>query len=209
MKHFGIFIEPTGSLAGAIRLLKAKVEHLLPGQKFCSHPPHSTLIYGEYQEPIFWRSRLASALTGVSPFSIQTAEFGCFYDDVPAGGGHTVVIKAQPTPNIFALQKACADVLKHWRSTTETPAGGGLLEHEPFRSSQIEYGFPFVGPHWIPHFTIASLKGTKDSPLLRAITVGEARHEFHLERVSVWEIEGDSHKKLFELPLHGGHPKSH
>ena len=202
MKHFGIFIEPTGSLAGAIRALKAEVERQLPGQRFCSHPLHSTLIYGKYQDTNLWRDQLTTAVAALSPFRVQTTEFGFFYDDALAGGGHTVVFKAQPVPEIFALQKACGDVLKHWRSETE-PARGGLLEREPFRSSFAEYGFPFVGSHWIPHFTIASLKVVKDAPLLHAITAGNARHDFALDRVSVWEIDGDSHTKLFDVPLGG------
>ncbi len=201
MKHFGIFIEPTGSLAGAIRSLKAEVERQMSGQKFCAHPPHNTLIYGRYQEPKLWRAQFAAALAALPPFRIQTTEFGFFYDDALAGGGHTVVFKAVPTPEIFSLQKSCGDVLKQWRGSDEPVARGGLLEREPFRSSFAEYGFPFVGPHWIPHFTIASLKVAKDAPLLRAISSGEARHEFLLDRVSVWEIEGDSHTKLFEVPL--------
>lgn len=200
MKHFGIFIEPTGSLADAIKALKAEVERQLPGQKFCSHPPHSTLIYGNYQEPKLWRAELVSAVGAQPAFPVRTTEFGFFYDDALAGGGHTVVFKAQPVPEVYALQKACGDVLKHWRGEAE-PARGGLLEREPFKSSFAEYGFPFVGPHWIPHFTVASLKVAKDSPLLRAMSSGNARHEFLLDRVSVWEIEGDSHTKLFEVPL--------
>jgi len=200
MKHFGIFIEPTGSLADAIRALKSEVGRQLPGQKFCSHPPHCTLIYGKYQEPKLWRDQLAAALDSLVPFRLQTNGFGFFYDDALAGGGHTVVFKAQPVPEVFALQKMCADLLKHWRAQTE-PVRGGLLEREPFRSSYAEYGFPFVGPHWIPHFTVASLRVAKDAPLLRAITSGEARHAFLLERVSVWEIAGDSHTKLFEVPF--------
>jgi len=202
MKHFGIFIEPTGSLADGIRALKAEVERQLPGQKFCSHPPHSTLVYGKYQEPKMWRDQLAAGLVALSPFRIETTEFGFFYDDALAGGGHTVVFKALPVPEVFALQKACGDVLKHWRGDTEPPRGG-LLDREPFRSSFAEYGFPFVGPHWIPHFTIASLKVAKDAPLLRVITSGQAQHEFLLDRVSVWEIAGDSHTKLFDVPLGG------
>ena len=202
MKHFGIFIEPAGSLADSIRALKAEVERQLPGQKFCSHPPHSTLSYGKYQEPALWRAPLISAVGAQLPFAIRTAEFGFFYDDALAGGGHTVVFKAQPTPEVYALQRACGDVLKHWRGGTE-PAVGDLLEREPFKSSFEVYGFPFVGPHWIPHFTVASLKVPKDAPLLRALTSGEVRHEFLLDRVSVWEIDGDSHTKLCEVLLGG------
>ena len=201
MKHIAIFIEPTGSLATAICSLKAEVERQLPGQKFCSHPPHSTLIYGQYQETKNWREQLAVALAALPIFRIETREFAFFYDDALAGGGHTVVFKAVATPEIFALQKSCGNVLKEWRGEADPVARGGLIEREPFRSSFAEYGFSFVGPHWIPHFTIASLKVAKDSPLLRAISSGEAQHEFLLDRVSVWEIEGDSHTKHLEVPL--------
>ena len=201
MKRIGIFIEPTGPLAESIRAVKGEVERQLPGQKFCSHPPHSTLIYGKYQESKLWRAQFAAALATQPPFCIETREFGFFYDDALAGGAHTVVFKAVATPEIFALQKSCGDVLKQWRESDEPVARGGLLEREPFRSSFEEFGFPFVGPHWIPHFTIASLKVAKDAPLLRAISSGGAQHEFLLDRVSVWEIDGDSHTKLFEVPL--------
>ena len=201
MKKFGVFIEPTGSLAVAIRTLKAEVESKLPGQKFCSHPVHSTLIYGRYRDPSLWRAHLAKVLAKRSVFCIQTQDFGVFYSDPRADGGHTFFLKMNATPDIFLLQKSCADVLKKWRILDNHTRDEALLESEPFRSSLMEYGFPFVGQFWIPHFTIASLKVPKDSPLLREISTGESRHEYMLYRVSVWEIAGDWHKKLFELKL--------
>jgi 2'-5' RNA ligase len=201
MKKIGIFIEPTGSLAETIRNLKSEVELKLPGQKFCSHPLHSTLIYGRYREPSLWHACLAKVLFEQSAFRIQTRDFGVFYNDSQADGGHTFVLKVNPTPDIFMLQKSCADVLKKWRILDNKALDETSIESEPFRSSLVEYGFPFVGQFWIPHFTIASLKVPKDSPLLREISSGESRHEYMLDRVSIWEIEGDWHRKMFELQL--------
>jgi hypothetical protein len=201
MKKIGIFIEPTGSLAVAIRALKAEVEIKLPGQMFCSHPMHSTLIYGRYQEPSIWCAQLAKVLVNQSAFRIQTQNFGVFYGDSRANGGHTFVLKVNPTPDIFLLQKSCADILKQWRILDEKVREDVSLECQLFRRSLLEYGFPFVGPFWIPHFTVASLKVPMDSILLREISSGESRHEFMLDRVSVWEIDGDWHKKICELQL--------
>ena len=194
--------------AEAIRCQKmeAEVERQLPGQKFCSHPPHCTLICGKYQEPKHWRDELADALVPQSSIHIQTTEFGIFYADALAGGGHTLLFRVRPTPEIFALQKTCGGVLKLRRSEVESAVCTGLLAREPFRSSFAEYGFPFVGAHWIPHFTVASLKVAKDAPLLRSIISGNAKYEFMLDHVSVWEIDGDSHTKLFELPISGARP---
>jgi len=203
MKHTGIFIEPTGSLAAAIRSLKAEVTRQLPSQTYCSHPPHSTLIAGAFQELNLWQDHLAAALKTESPFTVRTTGFTIFHDDALAGGGHTVAFKAEPSPELFALQKHCADVVKTWRAPAATTPRAVLFEREPFRSSFAEYGFPFVGSHWLPHFTIASLKVAEDSPLLRAISSGAAQHEFLLDRVSVWEIADDLHTKLFEVPLGG------
>jgi hypothetical protein len=205
MKKIGIFIEPTGSLALAIQALKAEVELKLPGQKLCSHPMHSTLIYGRYREPSLWLDQLAKVLVKQAPFCIQTRDFGVFYGDSRADGGHTFVLKIDPTPDIFLLQKSCADVLKQWRILDEKARDEdeALLECEPFRSSLLDYGFPFVGPFWIPHFTVASLKVPKDSLFLREISSGKSQYEFMLYQVSVWEIEGDWHKKMFELQLAG------
>jgi hypothetical protein len=201
MKKIGVFIEPSGSLAVAIGALKAEVEIKLPGQKFCSHPMHSTLIHGRYREPSLWRAQLAKTLVNQSAFCIQTQDFGVFYSDSRANGGHTFVLKVAPTPDIFLLQKSCADILKKWRILDEKAREDVLLECELSRSSFLEYGFPFVGPFWIPHFTVASLNVPRDSLLLREISSGDPRHEFMLDRVSVWEIDGDWHKKIFELKL--------
>jgi hypothetical protein len=206
MKKFGVFIEPTGSLAVAIRTLKAEVESNLPGQKYCSHPLHGTLIYGRYREPSLWCAHLAKVLAELPAFCIQTQEFGIFYSDPRADGGHTCVLKVNPTPDIFLLQRSCADVLKKWRILDNNERDEALVESEPIRSSLLEYGFPFVGSFWIPHFTIASLKVPKDSLLLREICTGDSRHEYMLYQVSIWEIEGDWHKKLFELQLGRNNP---
>ena len=108
MKHFGIFIEPTGSLAVSIRAAKAEVERLLPGQKFCSHPPHSTLIYGKYQEPKLWRDQLTTALAALSPFRIQTTEFGFFYDDALAGADTPSSSKRNPCPQSSRCKRPVA-----------------------------------------------------------------------------------------------------
>ena len=146
---------------------------------------------------------MGAVLARQPSFRIQTRDFHLFFEDPRADGGHTFVFKVQPTPAIFSLQQSCSDFLKLWRTRNETGENDGLIECEPFRSSFLQYGFPFVGSFWIPHFTVASLKIPRASPLLREFSSHESRHEFTLEKVSVWEIDGDSHKKLFELPLGG------
>lgn len=204
MKRYAVFIEPTGPLRQAIVSLKEKVERQLPGQAYGFHPPHCTLLVGQYESPDEWRKDLTIAISKTTPFEIQTDGFQIFYDDVLAGGGHTFTFKAKPTAELFALQKKAADVLKEWRTTNSTGKRVALMDREPFRSSQVQFGFPFVGQHWIPHFSIASLKVVKDSPLLGELSSGGAQFSFLLDRVSVWEIEGDHHAKMFELPFAGG-----
>jgi hypothetical protein len=203
MNLHGIFIEPTGQLRETIVCLKARVEGLLPAQTYASHPPHCTLLAGRYNLSGAWQKLLAEELSEVSPFKIQTAGFFCFHHDKLAGGGHTVAIKAEPSPSLFALQRQIAECFKRWWQAEADDSRDTLLQQEPFATSQARYGFPFVGPHWIPHFTIASLKVGLDAPILRELLACEARFEFLVDRVSAWEIEGDDHLKLCDLNLAG------
>lgn len=199
---FGIFIEPTGELLQKIDELKRRVERNYPCQRFNSHPPHSTLIYGSYLFSTQWKLELAVALEYIQSFRVDAVGCGVFFDDVNAGGGHTVIIKAQPTINLFRLQQVCGEVVKKYKKAEQSSAKY-FSDSEQCRNSYLEYGYPFIGSHWIPHFTIASLEVARNSRFLYEMLSGEAKYSFELDKISVWEVGGDIHTKMFDVHFGG------
>jgi hypothetical protein len=202
MTRYAIFLEPQAELRMQIVALKQKVEGTLPGQTYCAHPPHCTLLFGAYLQPSLWLDELQSSLDDFPSFILKTQGFHVFYDDLPAGGGHTVVIKVVDTPALHRLQLSVGALLAgHKDSQPDSVEPLPFLQRDPFRASFERYGFPFVGEHWLPHFSIASLKVEKDAVLLKEMLKSRASYAFLTQEISIWQVDGDLHTKLHTIHL--------
>lgn len=201
MNPVALFIEPKGSLLASLRERKAWLEHAAPGQPLVSHPPHCTLLFGIYGEPRAWIQQLGSSLARVPAFELATDGWQEFFPDALAGGGRTVAYRVRPNDSLHSLQLAAAGVLAPFRG----PDAGNhpLAGKEPFAASLRLYGFPFVGPHWIPHFTIGSVAPVVPADLVDQLKSGPTGHRFTVSSVSVWEVAGDRHWRRHELALAG------
>ena len=64
-----------------------------------------------------------------------------------------------------------------------------------------KYGFPFVGLHWKPHFTIGSIKNFKKHFNFQSIKNTKIYFEQDVKTISLWKIKKNSHKriKIFKL----------
>ncbi|MDA0323529.1 MAG: 2'-5' RNA ligase family protein [Verrucomicrobia bacterium] len=201
MIRYAVFMEPGGPLRDFVVDEKRRVEECLPGQTYCAHPPHGTLIVASCEQGADLESALQRALRDVQALDVKTTGMHPFYDDAMAGGGHTVVVKAGLSPSLGALQFAVAEALRPFLVETENDPAQAIDWAGPFRESLDRYGFPFVGPHWMPHFSIASLKVPRGDSFLCELLAQPAEFEFRLDQVSLWRIDGDSHQKVGSYPL--------
>lgn len=200
-----IFLEPTGPLRDALLGRKAHLERAMPGQAYCSHPPHCTLLFGDYGPPAAWFDALRAAVHGVPPFPVETEGWQLFPNDLLAGGGTTVAFRVRLGPQLGQLQRIVAETLAPHRPPAARAAAAGhpLAAREPFATSLGRYGFPFVGEHWIPHFTIGSPRVGAETPLVRELSTGSPCHAFRLGEISVWRVAGEEHTRQAGLPLAG------
>lgn len=196
-----IFIEPRGPLRTALIERKSMLERAMPGQAYTCHPPHSTLLFGDYGSPELWTDNLRAAVISLPPFPLATDAWQEFPNDLQANGGHTVAYRVKLSPDLLRLQLTIAEVVAPFRKPDPIPHP--LADREPFASSLMRFGFPFVGPHWIPHFTIGSPRVPANDPLLVTLMAGSAAHEEQINCVSVWRVTADHHERLTELALAG------
>jgi hypothetical protein len=194
-----VFIEPLGSLRSALLERKALLETRLPGQAYTRHPPHATLVFGRYGVPDQWLEALQARLATVAPFELATVDWQEFPNDALAAGGHTIAYRATLTPALLELQRVVADELTPFHTIAHVPHP--LANTEPFATSLRRYGSPFVGPHWIPHFTIGSPRVSANDPLVAALKSGNPQHSIDVAALSVWSVNGDHHERLRELAL--------
>lgn len=193
---YAVFIEPVASLAAYISSLKAEVTQWKPKQKYCDHPPHSTLIFGDYTDSEKWIEELKDAVK-CKPFALQVKKWMVFPNDPQANGGQTVTLAIEHSSELSSLQMNCARVLKKYKLSDSEVSQMPL----PMATSFREYGFPFVGSHWLPHFSIASLSAAIDDPFLLSITTRQVSFEMIVGSISVWSVQEDEHQKLHVINL--------
>lgn len=194
-----IFIEPQGALLEALRERKAWLEQTMPRQAFTRHPPHVTLLFGDYGPPDQWLSALRTRVARQPAFTLMSDCWREFPNDLQAAGGHTVAYQIQVSSALLALQLAVAETLAVYRVPSPTPHP--LADREPFATSLRLFGFPFVGPHWIPHFTVGSPRVSPLDPLLRNLMAASPLHASLVQSVTLWRVRADEHERLSELAL--------
>lgn len=204
MIKYAVFIEPEGDLKKFICSYKEKIALALPGQPYCNHPPHSTLFVSILDEPSKWLDTLKLVIQKQGPFLLRVNSRIIFYDDILADGGHTIALKVEPSKQLFSLQLMVANTLRGFINKDEIDSASKFFTKEPFRSSYLKYGFAFVGEHWIPHFSIASLKISKTDKLIKDFENHSFDYTMTVKDISVWQVEQDKHRKITSLALKQG-----
>ena len=76
-----------------------------------------------------------------------------------------------------------------------------LKENSDLISSYKRYQYPFVGSHWIPHMSIASLKTKKNHSLIYNFLNETENFQMKVTEVSCWSIKKDQHQKIQNFRL--------
>lgn len=193
MTSYAVFIEPDDTLRNYIDKKKLSVVSQLGHQKYVDHPPHMTLFHGALPNSEHWLERLDHPKVG--ELHLYCNDFQVFYDDPLCDGNHTLALKLSGE-GLHQLQMLIANQLQNY--VCKKPAS---FTDPSLQKSWDRYGFPFVGNHWIPHMTIASLDKKHCDDYLRKTL--EETLNFHTicTAVSVWRVKGDTHTKLKELSI--------
>jgi len=194
-----IFIEPHGGLKENILIWKAMVEAKFPDQPYCSHPPHSTLIHVNIQQEKMALEAISKMLKGFTAFKSKIVGNDVFWNDKAAGGGHTLYWKFKSNRILYDLQKQLAEALQPFIAVNPEPQF--VNDNTLLKKSFDRYGSPFIGSHWIPHMTIASLQTRRDHPLIEEFLKQTGKYGMDVNEVSCWRVENDQHFCLIRQKL--------
>jgi hypothetical protein len=189
-----VVIEPEGEIREAVLAWKARIAAEWPAAVYLHHPPHCTLWVGDLRSDAVVEPVL-DAVSRLPEFSLAVRSAHAFFDDALAGGGQTCAFAVTLTDDLVRLQHDVAEAVRQDRrpaSGDELPAP---LRREPFLRSWCDYGFPFVGSHWIPHFTAAALPVPRDHRLVAEFLASTASWQMTVSRVSWWRVAGDRHER--------------
>ena len=191
--NIAIFILPKDDLCSEILKWKKKIDEEFPDQAYTLHPPHLTLITLEIENKLLECIETLDLNYKHLPFEVKVDKKNIFWNDTITNG-HTLFYEVEKNNKIFNLQKTIADKLQKFKESIQLT--NYKLHDKQAIESFNKYGYPFVGDHWIPHFTISSIKTRKDHPIIKDFLSFKEEYNFIVDRISIWEVNGDFHRKL-------------
>ena len=194
----GIFIEPNKELKTYINKWKKKINKKFIRSKLTSHPPHSTIYYADLVKDKDVLKVLGTTLKKINSFKISINKTLIFYDD-KLTGGDTMCLSINKDNILFQIQKKIAKNLKFFIKHTSNK--NNQLTNKAHLTSVKKYGYPFVGGHWLPHFTIGSIKNKRNSNEFKQFVEEKVKFKNNINYISAWKIYGNKHIliKLFKL----------
>jgi 2'-5' RNA ligase len=198
----GIFIEPPKKKSNFLNNWKKIIKKNFGKQKYLTHPLHSTIATFKLEKKIsnnFYIS-LKNEMKLFSKFKINITKPNIFYDDALTGGD-TLFFEIKKNSKLILFQKK---ILKHFHQIDQNISKDDFFKNKKFQSNYKNFGFPFVGRDWIPHFTIASVNSNfkeKNKIFKNFLSEKNFNKIMDIKNFSIWEINKDKHKKILQFRL--------
>ena len=193
----GIFLEPNKQLKKIIIKWKKNLKKKNIKGKFINHPPHSTIFFANIRNKKKLFLVLEKTIADFKQFKITINKTSVFKNDLFTGGD-TIYLNIKKNKELLLLQKKIANNL---RSLVDKKSKNIKFKNNLLDSSQKKYGFPFVGNHWIPHFTVGSVKNFIEMNDYKIFKKLKINLQNEINKIIIWEIIGNKHIKLKEIKL--------
>lgn len=201
VRHAVVF-EPAAATAAMVAAWKARMAVEWPEAIYLTHPPHCTLWAGALVQPDAAGKALAAAVSAVATFDARIEGPLAFEDDALAAGGTTCTFRIALDEALSRLQRVVADSIVPFRGVVSAADLPASMRHEPFLSSWLRHGFPFVGSHWLPHLTVGTVPPRAGREFVETFLASSESGVLAVTGVTVWRVEGDRHVPVQHCSLH-------
>ena len=187
---YGIFWIPNEELSQYVESLKNRFRKVEPDAIFLNHPVHSTIfLFNALEQDQF---EIIKCIKN-EKINFLVNSWKIFENDLVTQGD-TFSIGLVPNSFAFDLQRDLAESLL---MIIKKPISYNNQWEGKYKESYERYGFPFVGSHWIPHLTIASVKneGKKLIDEIKTTTIKLNQKESS-GNLALFKIIGDSHQLI-------------
>lgn len=193
-----VFVSPKAELLNKIEYWKRKVNNDFPGQAYTNHPPHLTILNVDVENYQLAIKLLEEKIKDFDPFYLSSNEKDVFWDD-ELTGGHTIYFKVKNNDAMLNIQKKLAESILS--IIINKPLGKVVFTKKEFVKSYKKYGSPFIGKHWIPHFSISSLKVNQKNSLIKHFLNEAHDYRLYVNYLSIWKVSGNYHKMIKKIEL--------
>jgi len=196
----GILLEPNNPLKNIIINWKKKLKRKNIKGKFINHPPHSTIFFANIRNKKKLFLIIEKTIKEFKKFKIIVNRTDVFKNDLFTNRD-TIYLNIKKNRKLLLLQKKIAFNLRSLVEKKSKNKKSLKFKNKLLDRSQKKYGFPFVGNHWIPHFTIGSVKNfikMNDYKIFRKLKINL---KSEINKITVWKIIANKHIKLKEIKL--------
>ncbi len=164
MKPSTLFVAygPDARTDDFIRAAKDRVRKAVGDQLYLSDPPHATVYLAAFDDPA-GVVRTIEGIFRTAPAIPGELEGWHVFENDPLTDGNTPTCRfdSRCRSRLRSIQPTIVDNLQ-WQRNAEASEARYRTHWDSLtalrRRSVAEFGFPFVGDDWIPHFSIASIR---------------------------------------------------
>jgi len=195
MIRLGVFYCLESGLKNYVESFKLFFSSKCEISKYLNHSAHSTIYVFDVEankldDVIFEFEDLQKSLIRLSS---HISKWSVFENDILTSL-NTLCLEIELTNELKALQMSVVKSLYKFHLQNKNINFEGDLQF-----SNIKYGYPFVGDHWIPHITIGSLDIIPERLLDYSEGLLPFPKEIKINNLGLFKIEGDSHKLIKKI----------
>ena len=196
---FAIFLEPDYKLKNFIKVLKRKIYKQYKKSSFINHPPHCTLFYSNLKNNQLAMKNVLNFLKKIN-LKIFCNKYSTF-QNTPVNNETTLFIKIKKNKKLSKLQLNLGKKLSNYIEKSYLEKNKKKYTRGSVRHSFLRYGFPYVGRHWIPHFTIGSVNKNHNF-LIKEFLKNNKSFFFKAKYITFWKINKGKHILLGKKKLY-------
>lgn len=155
ISKYAILWLPSQPITNYIQLWKDRVTKVEPDATYLNHPVHSTFFVFMADESSEDKliETLDTCSKSVAGFNIEFGNWSIFRSD-NVTGGDTIILAIKPNETLYKCQEMIASAFNQYKKQQlDYPNKWEGVYKESFD----RFGFPFVGKHWLPHISVASV----------------------------------------------------
>jgi 2'-5' RNA ligase len=192
MIKLGVFYCVDGDLKKNVESIKSFFKTKSNESKYLNHLVHSTFYVFEIESKKINDviEKFQSLQKFLSPVSSKINKWRVFENDILTNL-NTLCLEIELSKDLFNLQMNIVNSLLEFHLKKTNTDFEGLL-----KESYNQYGYPFVGEHWIPHITIGSLDIEKKKITEFSEEMINFPRTIKINNLGLFKIESDSHSLI-------------
>ena len=196
-----LFLEPDRHIKRIIAYWKNQFKNQFKNAIYLNHPIHLTLftldVKSTFIKDIMY-NKVNFNYDKIKKFEIDILGSFCFYND-PITKLNTLHYKVNKNKNLNNFQISVLKDLKNYKISNKKNYKFGK---ESLNKNFQDFGYPFLGSNWLPHFTICSInKKDLDNELIKRFFNSKLSSKIFISKYSFWLIDDEKHIKIKDYYL--------